>query len=109
AAALEHYAFSQPGFSPSTLANYMKGLFASESLQWRRTATAALDMEVEHPTDDHHPSVSALNEPTTMALRPGGASGVSWELRAGSDARSHGALSAARLEDERSRASAAWM
>src|SRR3954468_14250601 len=78
AMALEQYAFSQPGFSPSTLANYMKGLFASESLQWRRTATAALDMEVEHPTDAHHPSVAALNaEPTTMALRPGAASGVS--------------------------------
>ncbi len=108
AMALEQYAFSQPGFSPSTLANYMKGLFASESLQWRRTATAALDMEVEHLTDEHHPSVTALNaEPTTMALRPGAASGVSWELRAGSDARSHGALSPARPEEERSRASAA--
>jgi serine/threonine protein kinase len=108
AMALEQYAFSQSGFSPSSVASYMKGLFASESLQWRRTATAALDMEVERPTDEQHPSMAALSaEPTTMALRPGAASGVSWEVRPGSDARSHGALSPARLEDERSRASAA--
>jgi serine/threonine-protein kinase len=108
AVALERYAFSHAGFSPLEVGNYMKGLFAAESLQWRKTATAALDMEVERAEDAEHPSVAALNtESATMALRPGAASGVSWEARAGSDARSHGALSPAHLQDDRSRASAA--
>jgi serine/threonine-protein kinase len=108
ASALERYAFSHEGFSPGEVGTYMKSLFAAESLQWRKTATAALDMEVERPTDQTHPSVAALStEPTTMALRPGAVSGVSWEVRAGSDARSHGALSPTRLDEERSRASGA--
>jgi serine/threonine-protein kinase len=104
-AALERYAFSHSGFSPSEVGRYMKTLFASESLQWRKTATAALDMEVERPSDENHPSVAVLTtEPATMALRP---SGVTWEVRPGSDARSHGALSPTRLDEERSRASGA--
>jgi hypothetical protein len=103
-AALERYAFSHDGFSPAQVAIYMKDLFASENLQWRKTATAALDMEVEQPEANQHPSVAALNtEAATMALRPG----VAWTEGRGSDARSHGALSPARLQENPSRASGA--
>ena len=49
AAALEHFAFSNNGFSPMQVAAYTKSLFAAEYLQWRKTATAALDLEVEKP------------------------------------------------------------
>ncbi|HVZ88850.1 MAG TPA: serine/threonine-protein kinase, partial [Polyangia bacterium] len=74
AQALEHFAFSNEGFSPLEVASYMKGLFAPEFLQWRKTATAALDMEVER--DDRHPRLDApgaepLTQGPTMALRPG--------------------------------------
>jgi serine/threonine protein kinase len=89
AQALERFAFSNEGFSPLQVASYMKGLFAAEFLQWRKTATAALDMEVDR--GDRHPRVDApgAEPPTqgpTMALRPGTftASGV----RGGSEARS---------------------
>jgi serine/threonine-protein kinase len=74
AVALEKFAFSNAGFSPMQAANYTKSLFASEYLQWRKTATAALDLEVEKPKMD--PSLNA-EPPTagpTMALRPG----VNW-------------------------------
>ena len=77
AQALEHFAFSNEGFSPLEVASYMKGLFAPEFMQWRKTATAALDMEVER--DDRHPPLDApgaepLTQGPTMALRPGGLS-----------------------------------
>jgi eukaryotic-like serine/threonine-protein kinase len=88
AQALERYAFSQEGFSPVQLATYMKGLFASEFLQWRKTATAALDMEVDRaeraPRAVEAPSAEPLTQGPTMALRPGhSAGGVSFtpELR----------------------------
>jgi serine/threonine protein kinase len=78
AVALEKFAFSNNGFSPMQVAAYTKSLFAAEYLQWRKTATAALDLEVEKP----QPSGAGMNglgaEPPTagptMALRPG----VSW-------------------------------
>jgi eukaryotic-like serine/threonine-protein kinase len=75
ALALERYAFSNDGFSPQQVATYMKGLFAPEFLQWRKTATAALDMEVE-PVAQGKARMDALGaEPVTqgptMALRPG--------------------------------------
>ena len=78
AVALEKFAFSTPGFSPMLVASYTKSLFAAEYLQWRKTATAALDLEVEKPQGDG-PGMGGLNaEPPTagptMALRPG----VSW-------------------------------
>ena len=103
AVALERYAFSREGFSPLEVATYMKGLFAAENLQWRKTATAALDMEVDRGEEEQHPSVAALNsESATMALRPG----VAWaEGRGGTDARSHGALSPARPRENPSRTS----
>jgi ribonuclease E len=81
----------------------MKGLFAPEFLQWRKTATAALDMEVE-PTEGKSRIEPFGAEPVTqgptMALRPGlSSSGV----RAGTDvpaertqsraSRSHGSRS----------------
>jgi serine/threonine protein kinase len=73
ALALERYAFSQDGFSPFQLASYMKGLFASEFLQWRKTATAALDMEVDlaqrHPRVET-PGAEPMTQGPTMALRP---------------------------------------
>jgi eukaryotic-like serine/threonine-protein kinase len=74
AVALEKFAFSNAGFSPMQVAIYMKSLFAAEYLQWRKTATAALDLEVEKPRID--PAVNA-EPPTagpTMTLRPG----VAW-------------------------------
>src|SRR3954447_7331614 len=78
AVALEKFAFSTPGFSPMQVASYTKSLFAAEYLQWRKTATAALDLEVEKPRDSG-PGMGGLNaEPQTagptMALQPG----VSW-------------------------------
>src|SRR5215831_6637390 len=80
AQALERFAFSNEGFSPLQVASYMKGLFAAEFLQWRKTATSALDMEVDK--GDRHPRIDAPGaEPQTagptMTLRPGlSASGV---------------------------------
>jgi serine/threonine-protein kinase len=78
AVALEKFAFSTPGFSPMQVASYTKSLFAAEYLQWRKTATAALDLEVEKP-DDGGAGMAGLNaEPQTagptMTFRPG----VSW-------------------------------
>ena len=49
AAALERFAFSQRRLRPMQVAAYTKSLFAAEYLQWRKTATAALDLEVEKP------------------------------------------------------------
>jgi len=74
AEALERFAFSNEGFSPLQVASYMKGLFAAEFLQWRKTATAALDMEVDR--GERRPRIEApgAEPPTqgpTMALRPG--------------------------------------
>jgi serine/threonine protein kinase len=93
AQALERFAFSNDGFSPLQVASYMKGLFAAEFLQWRKTATAALDMEVDRP--DRHPRLDAPGaEPQTqgptMALRPGvlTASGVRASTDVKSEARS---------------------
>ena len=74
AQALERYAFSQDGFSPVQLATYMKGLFASEFLQWRKTATSALDMEVDRgdqqPPRLESPGAEPMTQGPTMALRP---------------------------------------
>jgi hypothetical protein len=107
AVALERYAFAQAGFSPLQISSYMKGLFASECLQWRKTATAALDMEVDR-SEEQHPSVAALaTEAATMALRPGVPSGVSWTEGRASEARSAGSFSPARAHDTVSRASGA--
>src|SRR5262245_141578 len=61
AVALQKFAFSNTGFSPMQAANYTKSLFASEYMQWRKTATAALDLEVEKPRMD--PALNA--EPPT--------------------------------------------
>jgi serine/threonine-protein kinase len=79
ASALEKFAFSNNGFSPMQVAAYTKSLFAAEYLQWRKTATAALDLEVEKPTRTD-PGMEGIGaEPPTagptMALRPG----VSWQ------------------------------
>jgi eukaryotic-like serine/threonine-protein kinase len=100
AQALERFAFSHEGFSPLQVASYMKGLFAAEFLQWRKTATAALDMEVDrgqrHPRLET-PGAEPPTQGPTMALRPGlSTSGV----RVGSEvksktARSRGAVSQA--------------
>src|SRR5262249_11628268 len=78
AAALENFAFSNQGFTPMQLAAYTKSLFGAEYLQWRKTATAALDLEVEKP-QAAETAIPGLNaEPQTagptMALRPG----VAW-------------------------------
>src|SRR5437773_750280 len=79
AIALERFAFSNAGFTPMQLAAYTKSLFSAEYLQWRKTATAALDLEVERP-QSAPTTMSGLNtEPPTagptMALRPG----VAWQ------------------------------
>jgi serine/threonine protein kinase len=100
AEALERFAFSNEGFSPLQVASYMKGLFAAEFLQWRKTATAALDMEVDR--GDRRPRMEApgAEPPTqgpTMTLRPGlSASGVRGASEVKSEsAASRGARSAA--------------
>ncbi len=77
AQALERFAFSNEGFSPLQVASYMKGLFAAEFLQWRKTATAALDMEVDRGERRPRIETPGAEPPTqgpTMALRPGGLS-----------------------------------
>src|SRR4051812_9626715 len=77
AAALERFAFSSNGFSPMQVAAYTKSLFAAEYLQWRKTATAALDLEVEKPQQDQPMTGIGAEPPTagpTMTLRPG----VAW-------------------------------
>src|SRR3954467_9472998 len=75
AVALEKFAFSAPGFSPMQVAIYLKSLFAAEYLQWRKTATAALDLEVEKPPQEGNAMGGVNAEPPTagptMALRPG--------------------------------------
>ena len=93
AQALERFAFSNEGFSPLQVASYMKGLFAAEFLQWRKTATAALDMEVDRGERRPRIETPGAEPPTqgpTMALRPGlSTSGV----RAGSEVKSQTARS----------------
>jgi serine/threonine protein kinase len=74
ALALERYAFANDGFSPQQVAGYMKGLFAAEFLQWRKTATAALDMEVEPAQGKSRIEpfgAEPVTQGPTMALRPG--------------------------------------
>jgi eukaryotic-like serine/threonine-protein kinase len=100
--ALERFAFSNDGFSPLQVASYMKGLFAAEFLQWRKTATAALDMEVER--GDRYPRIEAPGaEPQTqgptMTLRPGGStvSSVRATSEVRSEARSRGTQTPAPL------------
>src|SRR5262245_6923880 len=91
AVALERFAFSVNGLSPMQVASYTKSLFAAEYLQWRKTATAALDIEVEKPDAGGMAGLNA-EPPTagpTMALRPG----VAWsdgrsEVRSTSRSRS---------------------
>ena len=106
ALALERYAFANEGFSPQQVAGYMKGLFAPEFLQWRKTATAALDMEVE-PVEKGNARIEALGaEPVTqgptMALRPGlSSSGV----RLGSDAQTGTQSRASRSQGSHSQGS----
>jgi serine/threonine-protein kinase len=78
AVALEKFAFSNQGFSPMQVAAYTKSLFATEYLQWRKTATAALDLEVEKPEKNGQDMGIGAEPPTagpTMALRPG----VAWQ------------------------------
>ena len=100
ALALERFAFSNEGFSPLQVASYMKGLFAAEFLQWRKTATAALDMEVDRGERRPRIETPGAEPPTqgpTMALRPGlSTSGVPAPIELKSQtARSRGAVSQA--------------
>jgi hypothetical protein len=79
AVALEKFAFSNNGFSPMQVAAYTKSLFSAEYMQWRKTATAALDLEVEKPQQNEQAMAGIGAEPPTagptMALRPG----VAWQ------------------------------
>ena len=75
AVALETFAFSQPGFSPMQIAGYTKSLFATEYLQWRKTATAALDLEVEKPPPGSRmrgPQRGAADRRPDDGVAPGG-------------------------------------
>lgn len=45
ALALERYAFASESFSPLQIATYMKGLFAADYMQWKKTVSSAMDME----------------------------------------------------------------
>ena len=47
ALALERYAFAAEGFSPLSLATYMKDLFDVEFVQWKKTVSSALEMEAQ--------------------------------------------------------------
>jgi hypothetical protein len=107
AVALERFAFTHDGFSPLQVASYTKSLFAAEYLQWRKTATSALDLEVE-PSQIPAQGVLAPEPATagpTMALRPG----VTWadgrsELRS-SSGRSRSSPSKPRVPEPQSQAS----
>jgi serine/threonine-protein kinase len=80
AMALERYAFSQEGFSPLQLANYVKELFDTDLAQWKKTVSSALDIEVKPGAmtkDSGRFPVLKPDLPTrgpTVALRPGGSS-----------------------------------
>ena len=103
AVALERFAFTHDGFSPLQVAAYTKSLFAPEYLQWRKTATSALDLEVE-PSKIQAQGVLAAEPATagpTMALRPG----VSW-ADGRSEARSNSGRSRS-LAEQAARAGAA--
>ncbi|HVR01001.1 MAG TPA: serine/threonine-protein kinase [Polyangia bacterium] len=45
AMALERYAFAAESFSPLQLATYLKDLFDTEFVQWKKTVSSALDIE----------------------------------------------------------------
>jgi serine/threonine-protein kinase len=107
AVALERFAFTHDGFSPLQVASYTKSLFAAEYLQWRKTATSALDLELAPSKVSSAGDIAA--EPATagptMALRPG----VSWadgrsELRSASG-RSRSSPSRPRAPEPQSQAS----
>jgi serine/threonine protein kinase len=82
ALALERYAFSQEGFSPLQLANYVKELFDTDLAQWKKTVSSALDIEVKpgaFAKDSGRFPVLKPDLPTrgpTVALRPGSSSSV---------------------------------
>ncbi|HVU49934.1 MAG TPA: serine/threonine-protein kinase [Polyangia bacterium] len=82
AMALERYAFSQEGFSPLQLANYVKELFDTDLAQWKKTVSSALDIEVKPGAlakDSGRFPVINPDLPTrgpTVALRPGSSSQV---------------------------------
>ena len=82
AMALERYAFSQEGFSPLQLANYVKDLFETDLAQWKKTVSSALDIEVKPGAmakDSGRFPVLNPDLPTrgpTVALRPGSSSQV---------------------------------
>ncbi|HXI57261.1 MAG TPA: protein kinase [Polyangia bacterium] len=76
--ALERYAFTNGSFSPQQLATYMKLLFASDFLQWKRTISSAMEMEATpfgptvadgHVCSTGHPD--PLSSGATLALRQG--------------------------------------
>jgi serine/threonine-protein kinase len=74
AMALERYAFASEGFSPLQLATYMKGLFAVEFTEWKKTVSSALEMDGKSktPSGQSFPVVKP-DLPTrgpTVALRP---------------------------------------
>jgi serine/threonine protein kinase len=45
ALALERFAFASESFSPLQIATYMKGLFAADFMQWKKTVSSAMEME----------------------------------------------------------------
>jgi serine/threonine-protein kinase len=82
AMALERYAFSQEGFSPLKLANYVKELFEVDLAQWKKTVSSALDIEVKPGAVGKESGRFPVIKPDlptrgpTVALRPGSSSQV---------------------------------
>jgi serine/threonine protein kinase len=75
ALALERYAFASEGFSPLQLATYVKDLFDTEFVQWKKTVSSALDIEAKPggltPSGTHFPVIrpDLQTRGPTVALR----------------------------------------
>jgi serine/threonine-protein kinase len=82
ALALERYAFASESFSPLQIATYMKGLFAADYMQWKKTVSSAMDMEASPNRKPgtggtgefllQPPSAELGTRGPTVALRGGG-------------------------------------
>jgi hypothetical protein len=76
ALALERFAFANGSFSPQQLSTYMKLLFASDYLQWKRTVSTAMEMETERRAADSsadlltQSSTDHRSSGATLELRP---------------------------------------
>jgi serine/threonine protein kinase len=78
---LERYAFAAESFSPLQLATYLKDLFDTEFVQWKKTVSSALDIEAK-PSGSQSGTGFPVIKPDletrgpTVALRKGSSSQI---------------------------------